>query len=685
MLTRLGPCRTPFLLLAIFLLLFSFLTKPAFAVQSMGCASVNIGSLNSGPIPAPVTYTQFDGNTFAPGETITVVFSDDTGNFSPDTFSLSSSLNGVVDTHAEHPFPGNGTSNQIVLSLADNSVTVTVSGTGSGFGTYSVTASCTPASTPAPTVTSISPTSGPTTGGTSVVITGTNLSGATGVTIGGVAATGLTANTATSITVTTPAGSAGTASVLVTTPGGTNAANSLFTYVTPAPTVTSVNPNTGPTTGGTSVTITGTNLTGATSVKFGSTNATSFTVNSATQITATSPAGALGTVHVTVTTPGGTSATSAADQFTYGVPADSLKLRAMQVSVTPVIAQISGQAISGAIDDAIEAGFSDNVQPLTPNGSGFTFNFGAEGNEQGKVAASNNVHDFIAAPNRRASRVDDAFSALAYDGNISKAPPRLTAPQRDWLGWIDVRGTSVDRRSIGNDLKGDQINATAGLTRKLTPDFLIGAFGGYEHFDYSSDALTGRLKGDGWTVGSYLGWRFTPTMRFDLALARSAIDFNGMAGTASATFPGSRWLVSSGLTGTYRWQALVFQPSARIYALWEHENGYTDSLGTVQTDRHFSSGRASAGAKLSYPFAWTSTIALAPYAGLYGDYYFTSDDATSTGLASTPLLQGWSARFTSGLAMKSQGGGQLSFGGELGGIGGNTTILTWRARGSVPF
>jgi hypothetical protein len=44
--------------------------------------------------------------------------------------------------------------------------------------------------------------------------------------------------------------------------------------------------------------------------------ATGFTVNSATQITATAPAGT-GTVDVRVTTAGGTSATGAADQYTY--------------------------------------------------------------------------------------------------------------------------------------------------------------------------------------------------------------------------------------------------------------------------------------------------------------------------------------------------------------------------------
>jgi hypothetical protein len=83
------------------------------------------------------------------------------------------------------------------------------------------------------------------------------------------------------------------------------------------PTVTKVKPNTGPVAGGTALTITGTNLTGAMAVKFGSTNATSFTVKSATSITAVSPAEAAGTVDVTVTTPRGTSAVSSSDHFKF--------------------------------------------------------------------------------------------------------------------------------------------------------------------------------------------------------------------------------------------------------------------------------------------------------------------------------------------------------------------------------
>ncbi len=71
------------------------------------------------------------------------------------------------------------------------------------------------------------------------------------------------------------------------------------------------------------MTITGANFAEASGVSFGSTAATSFTVNSANSITAVSPAGT-GTVDVTVTGPGGTSAAGAGDRFEYVLPSSSL-------------------------------------------------------------------------------------------------------------------------------------------------------------------------------------------------------------------------------------------------------------------------------------------------------------------------------------------------------------------------
>ena len=89
--------------------------------------------------------------------------------------------------------------------------------------------------------------------------------------------------------------------------------------VAAAPVVTAISPLSGAGAGGTTVTVTGSGFTGATSVQFGASSASTMTIVSDTQITATSPAGS-GTVDVTVATPAGTSATSPADQFTYGIP-----------------------------------------------------------------------------------------------------------------------------------------------------------------------------------------------------------------------------------------------------------------------------------------------------------------------------------------------------------------------------
>jgi hypothetical protein len=84
--------------------------------------------------------------------------------------------------------------------------------------------------------------------------------------------------------------------------------------------VTGVSPSAGPTAGGTPVTITGSGFGSGSTVSFGGTFATSVHVDSNTQITATSPAAAAGTFDITVTTPGGTSATTANDNFTYTTP-----------------------------------------------------------------------------------------------------------------------------------------------------------------------------------------------------------------------------------------------------------------------------------------------------------------------------------------------------------------------------
>lgn len=175
-----------------------------------------------------------------------------------------------------------------------------------------------------PTVILLNPTAGPTTGGTTVTITGTSFTGATQVSFGSVKATSFTVNSDSQIIAVDPAEPPGTVEVTVENAVGISGATpaDLFTYyVAIAPRVTHLVPSSSLLSGGVPVTITGVNFTGATQVMFGSVPAISFIVNSDTQITAINPPETDGTVDVTVTTPGGTSAIVPADEFLYvGVP-----------------------------------------------------------------------------------------------------------------------------------------------------------------------------------------------------------------------------------------------------------------------------------------------------------------------------------------------------------------------------
>ncbi|NEI69225.1 autotransporter domain-containing protein [Rhizobium lusitanum] len=144
-----------------------------------------------------------------------------------------------------------------------------------------------------------------------------------------------------------------------------------------APTVTALSPATGPTAGGTSVTLTGTGFTGATAVHFGATNAPGFSVNSDSSITVSSPSGSAGTVNVTVTNPGGTSTTGAANQFTYVSPvtattaiASKAATQARAVSAfTPVTGSGGTAPLTYSISPALPAGLSVSGSSGTISGT----------------------------------------------------------------------------------------------------------------------------------------------------------------------------------------------------------------------------------------------------------------------------------------------------------------------------
>ncbi len=296
---------------------------------------------------------------------------------------------------------------QIVATAPAGTGTVDVIVTTSD-GTSAAVAGSKFAYIPPPTVSAVLPGSGPLAGGTTVVITGSNLGAANAVRFGSVAAAAYTVDSATRITATAPAGTAGTVDIRVTTAGGTSATSAAdqYTYVA-APTITAVYPSSGPSAGGTSVIINGTHLNQATAVMFGATAATGYTINGPGQITATAPAGAVGTVDIRVTTAGGTSVVSAADQFTY-VPAPTL------TAVSPASGSVSGGNMvvltgtnfSGATAVRFGANWATGYSVISPTQISAAAPAGAEGTVNifvttaggSSATAASNQYTYVSAP-----------------------------------------------------------------------------------------------------------------------------------------------------------------------------------------------------------------------------------------------------------------------------------------------
>jgi hypothetical protein len=176
------------------------------------------------------------------------------------------------------------------------------------------------------------------------------------------------------------------------------------------------------------VTITGTNLTGATAVTFGSVPAPAFSVVSATQVTATAPAGG-GPVHVTVTTPGGTSASGAADTYTYAsamaptitalTPASGVPAGGNQVAITGTNLAGATSVMFGTVPaSAVSVVSSTQVTATAPAGSG-TVDVTVTTPNGTSATSSADRYTYALAPPTAPVRYEESDSHLTWGGNWS--------------------------------------------------------------------------------------------------------------------------------------------------------------------------------------------------------------------------------------------------------------------------
>jgi len=264
-------------------------------------------------------------------------------------------------------------------------------------------------------------------------------------------------------------------SVVVTAQDGSTTRTYTVTVTRAAavPTVTSVSPTSGTTAGGSSVTITGTNLTGATAVTFGGTAATSYTVNSATSITAVTPAHAAGAIDVAVTTANGTA--TFASGYTYVTSS---------LTVTPSSSTLPSGTVGTAYSETISgSGGTSPYSYAVSSGSlppGLTLNT-STGAISGTPTTAGSYNFAVTATD-----ANRAVGSASYTLTIAAAPVTLTL--------------SPSPGALTNGTVGAAFSATFTATKGTAP-YTFAATGLPPGLSLNSSS--GVLSGTPTTAGAY--------------------------------------------------------------------------------------------------------------------------------------------------------------------------------------
>ena len=206
------------------------------------------------------------------------------------------------------------------------------------------------------------------------------------------------------------------------------------------------------------MTITGSNLSNVMGVMFGTTPVTQFSLDSATQITAIAPAGAFGDVEdVTVTSAGGTSATSSADQFTYTASFNPTNINiANESNVSVSGTGTSGDSISVTITDGTNT--TKAATTTVANGVWSVTGINAGGLLDGTVTYT--VTEKSSAGTT--TTTTQTATKLTKPPVLAFTPPNISI---DNANSVSVSGTGADGDSISVTITDGTTTTTAATTQ----------------------------------------------------------------------------------------------------------------------------------------------------------------------------------------------------------------------------
>ncbi|NMD08832.1 MAG: hypothetical protein GYA66_12745, partial [Phyllobacteriaceae bacterium] len=222
----------------------------------------------------------------------------------------------------------------------------------------------------------------------------------------------------------------------------------------------------------------------------------------------------------------------------------------------------------------------------------------------------------------------------------------LPTTESSWRFWVKGRYTDWDAGS----LDGQLWNGMAGASLLFGDGMVAGLVAGYESYDYE-DTVGATLKGDGLSLGGYVGGKLTDSLTFDTQLHSAFIDYDVASGGISGDFDATRLIAAGGFSYALHDGALSFTPSLRANAMWEWQDGYIDTAAVAHGARGFGNARVSGGARVAYTIPLSEGGRFIPYISGYGDWRVSDGDQTIDS-----VLDGVSGRIESGFDLQTRGG-----------------------------
>ena len=235
-----------------------------------------------------------------------------------------------------------------------------------------------------------------------------------------------------------------------------------------------------------------------------------------------------------------------------------------------------------------------------------------------------------------------------------------------WNAWVKGAWNIYD----GENFDGHSIDVMAGIDYRYSDSMIVGFLGGYgiSDFDLVSNGTDGSFKGDGYSVGPYIGMKLSEHLQFDAMATYTYSDYASISGTTDGNFNAHRATPAAQLTGTWNYDAFFISPGIRFVYAQENQDSHIDSAGTSHSGLVIRAGRISLGPKIGYSHTYETGASFRPWLALNGEYDF-SNQVTDVNSGLPDLSDVLSARFKAGFDATTATGIALSLEGNVSGLG----------------